>query len=453
MQEEKQVIFRRFRPQKFRDVCQQNAVVTTLKNAIRLHRTSHAYLFTGSRGVGKTTLARIFAKALNCENPESDFEPCDQCPSCRDILSGSSLNVLEIDGASNRGIDDIRNLNEIAGYAPARGRYKIYIIDEVHMLTKEAFNALLKLLEEPPTRIKFFLATTEPHKILPTILSRCQRFDLERITEEIIVNKLQSIAKITGIHIHGGALQLIAKHADGSLRDAESILDKILCYAEEEITESIVNESLGLIEEDWLLQLDLAAQQQDLSFAFKLADQIFTKGKNLHAFLDALIAHYCAILRFQLGLSLLSTYEISSQIYSQPQCLYILDYLMDWSLKIPKSGFKRHSLEIMLLHIIKSLRRMPPETIAGRLIDLEKNILAANPSLTTKQAIPPSQMDQLPDEHNISTQSTKDPSQTSFVTKPKEEKVLREETIQRAKVDHDTLLNFAAVELNGVVKK
>ena len=186
-----QVLARKYRPQKFSEVVGQDPIVTTLKNAIKNKRLAHAYLFCGSRGTGKTTLARVFAKALNCHQPLPDGEPCNQCTSCKEITSGSSLDVLEIDGASHRGIDDVRQINETVGYAASGGGYKIYIIDEVHMLTKEAFNALLKTLEEPPARVMFFFATTEPHKVLPTILSRCQRFNLNRISSEKIVEKLR----------------------------------------------------------------------------------------------------------------------------------------------------------------------------------------------------------------------------------------------------------------------
>ncbi|MBU6447179.1 MAG: DNA polymerase III subunit gamma/tau, partial [Verrucomicrobia bacterium] len=205
-----QVLARKYRPQSFRDVLAQDAAVTTLKNAIRFDKVAHAYLFCGSRGVGKTTLARLFAKALNCQSLTADFEPCNQCSSCHEISSGQSLDVIEIDGASNRGIDDIRQINETVGYAPSRGRYKIYIIDEVHMLTKEAFNALLKTLEEPPEQAKFFFATTEAHKVLPTIISRCQRFDLARIPPSLIVSKLGEIALDLNRMVDKEALELIA---------------------------------------------------------------------------------------------------------------------------------------------------------------------------------------------------------------------------------------------------
>ena len=182
MMDNYQIISRKYRPQNFHDVVGQNPIIQTLINALKKGRLAQAYLFCGSRGTGKTTLARILAKALNCKNLREDYEPCNTCTSCMEIASSRSLDVMEIDGASNRGIDDIRKLNETVGYAASSGKYKIYIIDEVHMLTKEAFNALLKTLEEPPKNTKFFFATTEPHKVLPTIMSRCQRFDLRRIS-------------------------------------------------------------------------------------------------------------------------------------------------------------------------------------------------------------------------------------------------------------------------------
>ena len=231
VRESYQTFTRKYRPQKFQEVVGQEAIVTTLKNAIRLKRSAHAYLFSGSRGVGKTTLARLFAKALNCQNLDGQIEPCNECVSCKEIASSRSMDVIEIDGASNRGIDDMRQINETITYAPARG-YKIYIIDEVHMLTKEAFNALLKTLEEPPPAVKFFFATTEAHKVLPTIISRCQRFDLTQISHESIVTKLQAIAKESSREVEEEAMHLIARFSEGSLRDAESFLDQIFCFEE-----------------------------------------------------------------------------------------------------------------------------------------------------------------------------------------------------------------------------
>ncbi len=255
---EYQVLARKYRPQTFAEVIGQEAIITTLKNAIKNKRLAHAYLFCGSRGTGKTTLARILAKALNCQHPTPEGEPCNQCASCKEITSGHSLDVLEIDGASHRGIDDVRQINETVGYATSSGCYKIYIIDEVHMLTKEAFNALLKTLEEPPPKVLFFFATTEPHKVLPTILSRCQRFNLTRIPLEKIASKLREICQDLGIAIDEAALRLIAGRAEGGLRNAESLLDQIISFHEGPISLESAAAILGVMSRDSLFALDSA---------------------------------------------------------------------------------------------------------------------------------------------------------------------------------------------------
>lgn len=221
---------RKWRPQDFDEIVGQEHITTTLKNAISMERLHHAYLFTGPRGIGKTSTARIFSKALNCEKGLS-IKPCNACSSCKEITAGSSMDVIEIDGASNRGIDEIRNLRETVKFSPSKGLFKIYIIDEVHMLTTEAFNALLKTLEEPPMHVKFIFATTEPHKVLPTILSRCQRFDFRRIQMKDIITKLHEVSKIESLNIDEDAFLYIAKASDGSMRDAESILDQIASFS------------------------------------------------------------------------------------------------------------------------------------------------------------------------------------------------------------------------------
>ena len=262
------VLARKWRPQSFGDIAGQEHITRTLSNAIRSNRIAHAYLFTGVRGVGKTTAARILAKALNCEKGPTP-NPCNQCSFCEEITSGSCIDVLEIDGASNRGIDEIRQIIENVRYQPAQCRFKIYIIDEVHQVTKDAFNALLKTLEEPPPSVKFILATTEPHRLPETILSRCQRYDFRRIALREIVRRLDEIAQQEGLDITEGALVLLAREADGSMRDAQSLLEQVLACVEPRskqrgetpVDERLLEEILGLAERQVLYEISNAVIQ------------------------------------------------------------------------------------------------------------------------------------------------------------------------------------------------
>jgi DNA polymerase III subunit gamma/tau len=398
VKEKYQIFARKYRPQAFKEVVGQTHIVTTLKNAIRLNRAASAYIFAGSRGTGKTTLARLLAKTLNCNNLSADIEPCNNCTSCKEITGGFSLDVIEIDGASNRGIDDIRQINDTIGYAPPSGKYKIYIIDEVHMLTKEAFNALLKTLEEPPPFIKFFFATTEPHKVLPTILSRCQRFDLCRIPHNLIVSKLKAIAEENKRGIEEEALHLIARFSEGSLRDAESLLDQLLCYEEEHITSLIVERYLGFVSKELFFELDVAIQEKRSSFAFELVDKIFQSGKDLSFFLEELIEHFRYIMLakfsknlFQLGDDLQKRYLQNSTLYTEEQGFFILEILLQSLRHLQKSSFKKASLEMILLEIIKSKERIPLPALVRRLIELEK-FLGKSPNLNMTESSAPTKL-------------------------------------------------------------
>jgi DNA polymerase-3 subunit gamma/tau len=374
-----QNLSRKYRPQTFKSIVGQDAIVTTLKNAIKLGKIAPAYLFCGCRGTGKTTFARLFAKALNCQALTEDFEPCNQCPSCLDITQGRSLDVMEIDGASNRGIDDIRQINETVAYASASSKYKIYIIDEVHMLTKEAFNALLKTLEEPPSTVKFFFATTEPHKVLPTITSRCQRYDLHRLTADQIMNKLGQIGADLGATVEKEALQLIAHVAEGGLRDAESLFDQLLCYTNGPLTYDETAKILGISPRSMYFRLDHAVETYNLSFAFELATEVFSSGKDLSAFLDGLIEHYRTILLLKMQLPAASylqekdqkEYAHAATFYTQEHCLYILDYLLHWYKEIHRSPFKRVTLEMIFLHVIRSQKRISLPMLVRRLEEIE----------------------------------------------------------------------------------
>ncbi len=447
MTEKHQILARKYRPQSFSEVIGQKAIVTTIKNSIRLKRLAHAYLFSGSRGTGKTTLARLFAKSLNCQNPTEDFEPCNQCRSCTEIAGSRSLDVLEIDGASNRGIDDIRQINETIGYAPSSGKYKIYIIDEVHMLTKEAFNALLKTLEEPPPSIKFFFATTEPHKVLPTIISRCQRFELSRIQHGSIVQKLKSITVDMQRDVDEEALHLIANFSEGSLRDAESILDQILCYHEEKIDSEVINNALGFIPQDYFFELDKAVKEKNPLFAFEFVDKMFKSGKDLSYLLEELIEHYRHTLivkmkedkRLDLSDELHQKYKEASQTYTEEQSLYILDFLIHSMQQLQKSSFKKITLEMLLLKIINSSNRIPIDSLIKRLKSLEKNI-----SSQDENPLPP-----VPIEEKVSLKPI------AFNIEKQEEEKLPPEKITEdinERQRYDTLMRFAAVELEGVHK-
>ncbi len=269
---------RKYRPQDFSTVVGQAHITTTLKNAIRNRQLAHAFLFCGPRGVGKTTCARILAKTINCENVTPDGEACNHCHSCVSFNEGTSLNIHELDAASNNSVDDIRTLVEQVRFAPQAGKYKVYIIDEVHMLSTSAFNAFLKTLEEPPPYAIFILATTEKHKILPTILSRCQIFDFKRITPADTVEHLEDICKKESIHAEKAALQLIAQKSEGCMRDALSILDKIVSFTNGELTYANTLEHLNILDEDYYFRILDAMQQQNLSDALLIYDSINRKG-------------------------------------------------------------------------------------------------------------------------------------------------------------------------------
>ncbi|MES1225787.1 MAG: DNA polymerase III subunit gamma/tau, partial [Bacteroidota bacterium] len=269
---------RKYRPQNFSTVVGQSHITTTLKNAIKNNQLAHAFLFCGPRGVGKTTCARILAKTINCENQTPDGEACDKCKSCVSFNEGTSLNIHELDAASNNSVDDIRTLVEQVRFAPQAGKYKVYIIDEVHMLSSSAFNAFLKTLEEPPPYAIFILATTEKHKILPTILSRCQIFDFKRITVNDTVDHLQEICDNEEINAEKPALQVIAQKSEGCMRDALSILDKIVSFTNGELTYKNTLEHLNILDADYYFKLMDAMQQQNLADAMLLYDDINCKG-------------------------------------------------------------------------------------------------------------------------------------------------------------------------------
>ncbi len=298
------VLARKYRPKQFSDIVGQQSVVRTLVNAIKLKRTHQAYVFSGSRGIGKTSIARIFSKALRCPNVvERDglLYSCDQCSDCHEIAAGTSVNVLEIDGASNNGVENVREIRESAKFLPSSGQYKIYIIDEVHMLSNQAFNALLKTLEEPPEHIVFIFATTESHKIPETILGRCQRFDFKRVTVAQIMDRIKDVLAAEKIESESAALNLISRAAEGSMRDALSILDQVISFSGMKVTASAVRESIGLIGTELVFALLKNVLERNAKGALEIVQNAFNQGVDLKVLLKSLIEMIHALLLMKAG--------------------------------------------------------------------------------------------------------------------------------------------------------
>ncbi len=306
------VLARKFRPQTFEDVAGQEHVVKTLRNSIGQGRVAHAFLFSGPRGVGKTSVARILAKSLNCEKGPI-ATPCNVCSNCKEITNGSSLDVREIDGASNRGIDEIRELRENVKFAPASSKYKIYIIDEVHMLTREAFNALLKTLEEPPAHVIFIFATTESHKVPATILSRCQCYDFRRISLAEIAANLGRVADAEKIKISPSALLWIAEAGDGSMRDAQSIFDQVISYAGMDIKDDDVEESLGLADRKYLFRLSEAVLKRDAGACLLIIEEAYLAGIDMKHFYQILLKHFRNLLLVKIAGGGSSSFDIAPE--------------------------------------------------------------------------------------------------------------------------------------------
>lgn len=388
-----QVLYRKWRPKRFADVVGQPHVTRTLLNELRGGHIAHAYLFTGSRGTGKTTCAKILSKAVNCLSP-IDGDPCGECENCRGIDDGSILDVIEIDAASNNGVDNIRDLREEANYTPAKAKYRVYIIDEVHMLSTGAFNALLKTLEEPPEHVIFILATTEVHKLPATILSRCQRFDFHRIPPEEIAGRLQYVAGQEQISLTEGAALMLARLADGAMRDALSLLDRCAGRGEE-ITEQLVSETTGMAGRDYLYTLSDAAAKGDSGVAVAALDDLHNGSCDMSTLATELLGHYRNMMIVKTAkepekLIICTSAELDSLRreagrFTLDQILYNLDVLQRTLENIRRGADRRTELEMALIRMCTPSLSAGLSSLEARISALERKLAAGIPTPAASQ--------------------------------------------------------------------
>jgi DNA polymerase-3 subunit gamma/tau len=383
-----QVTARKWRPMVFEDVIGQTHVTNTLKNALATNRLAHAFIFCGGRGCGKTTTARILAKAINCLHPK-DSNPCNECEVCAEITNGRSMDVVEIDGASNRGVDEIRNLRESVRYAPARGKYKVYIIDEVHMLTKEAFNALLKTLEEPPPHVLFIFATTEVHKVPATILSRCQRYDFRRITIEDIMSRLRFIAGEEKITIDDDSLMIIAKKGDGSMRDAQSIFDQVVSYCGTTITAQQIIVLLNVVDQEFFFRVTDCIKAHDAQTGLSLVEEIVRNGFDIKEFLAGLAEHFRNLLiaRTTQSARLIEAPEVyrvrytnAASLFDEQDILRLIKLTTDLESSIRYSSQPRFKLEVGIIQMTKMEQSVRIDALLQQLDELKKKLNSGNQS-------------------------------------------------------------------------
>ena len=378
-----QVIARKWRPQTFDDIVGQDPIVRTLKNAIARGRIAHAYLFVGPRGTGKTSTARIFAKALNCTGgPKADFDPAD--PAVQSIADGTHLDVIEIDGASNNGVEQIRDLRDTVRYSPAQGRYKIYIVDEVHMLSSQAFNALLKTLEEPPEHVKFVFATTDVQKVLPTILSRCQRFDLKPIPPELIVGRLRMIAKEEGIRVDDAALASIARMADGGMRDAQSIFDQMISFCGSEIAEPDVLDVYGLVAQSKVAELAAAVAAGDARKIVAIVDDCDAAGRDLVRLLADLQAFIRPALLDAIAQGGQSR-VLGGVSMTTEQLTRLLDALREGEQRVKLGLAEKVNFEVLLLKAVEATRARAIDSLIKEISAMAEDSAVASGSASDEK--------------------------------------------------------------------
>lgn len=377
-------LYRKFRPDTFADVKGQDHIVTTLRNQIRANRIGHAYLFTGTRGTGKTTVAKILARTVNCENPTEDG-PCGECAICRSIAAGASMNVVEIDAASNNGVDNIREIVEEVSYSPTEGRYKVYIIDEVHMLSIGAFNALLKTLEEPPSYVIFILATTEVHKLPITILSRCQRYDFKRISIDTITSRMRELTEAEQVAVEERALRYIAKTADGSMRDALSLLDQCIAFhLGNELTYDKVLDVLGAVDTEVFSRLLRSVLQQDVLGCVQLLEEIVMQGRELTQFVTDFTWYLRNLMLVQSSDNLEDVIDMSSDnlahlkeeagMVDMNQIIRYIRIFSELSGQIRYASQKRILVEIALIKLCKPAMEVSQDALLERIRDVEDKV-------------------------------------------------------------------------------
>lgn len=444
------VLARKWRPQVFDDVVGQEHVTRTLRNAITSGRVAHAFLFTGPRGVGKTTTARLLAKALNCEKGPT-AEPCNTCANCTEITAGTALDVLEIDGASHTGVDNIRDLTEGIQYRPVKSRFRVVIIDEVHMLSNAAFNALLKTLEEPPLHVKFIFATTESHKILATISSRCQRYDFKRIPLRELIQKLRTIAERENLKVDERGLALLAREADGSLRDAESLLDQVVAWSSDTINEQTVQEALGVADRQALFRLAEVVLAQDPASALRLSGDLYQHGYDPRRLCHDLLEHFRNLVLVKVNPELASLadlpdHEIAEvQQQAQRRSLEDLQRLFTLTLRaeeeVSKTAYAQLVVEMTLVKLASQSAILPISEAISRLETVAQSLSGKAPPVSPMQQSEPARS-QPPTPVSSPRSLTPPPKQETVAVRlqasaPREESVVTRATSSPPQQEHD----------------